>query len=43
MKAAGHSKPDTTWHYTITDQEREREHVKLIRDRITGEAAGAIQ
>ena len=43
MKAAGHAKPDTTWLYTITDDERERQHVNLIWDRIGGDAAmGAI-
>jgi hypothetical protein len=43
QKAAGHAKPDTTWLYTITDEERERAHVEQIWNRITGQAVGAIQ
>jgi hypothetical protein len=43
MKAAGHSSRTTTWLYTITDQERAREHVKLIWDRVTGHATGGFQ
>jgi hypothetical protein len=27
MKAAGHAKPSTTWDYTVTDIDRERDHV----------------
>ncbi len=30
MRAAGHSKPTTIWNYTITDSERDREHVAPI-------------
>jgi len=35
MKAAGHSKPATTWEYTVTDAEREREHVARIVEPLT--------
>jgi integrase len=35
MKAAGHSKPSTTWEYTITDSQRERDHVSRMLDRLT--------
>ncbi len=34
MKAAGHSKPETTWLYTIPDSERERAHVETILARL---------
>jgi integrase len=34
MKAAGHSKPDVTWLYTITDAEREKAHVDAILERV---------
>lgn len=37
MKAAGHGKPDTTCLYTITDEERERQHVN-----VDGIAAGGV-
>jgi hypothetical protein len=36
MRAAGHSKPETTWLYTITDSEREKQHVETILARIMG-------
>jgi hypothetical protein len=39
MKAAGHSKPLTTWEYTITDAQREREHVDRMLDRISSAEA----
>lgn len=44
QKAAGHAQPSTTWDYTITDDERERVHVRAILDQIdwkasTGESA----
>ena len=35
MKAAGHAKPSTTWEYTITDAQREREHVTRMLERLT--------
>jgi hypothetical protein len=41
MMAASHSKRDTTRLYTISDQDRVREHVKLIWDRVA--AAGGTQ
>ena len=41
MKAAGHAKPSTTWAYTVTDAQREREHVGLMLDRIAPHAATA--
>ena len=34
MKAAGHSKPEMTWQYTVTDAGREREHVETILSRV---------
>lgn len=34
MKAAGHTKPETTWLYTITDQDREKQHVAKIFERL---------
>jgi integrase len=45
QKAAGHSQPSTTWLYTQTDVERERDHVQKIMNRLTGYAVGtaAIQ
>ncbi len=44
MKAAGQAKPSTIWDYTITDAEREREHVKPIRERVTGvERTAAVE
>jgi integrase len=36
MKGAGHSKVDTTLLYTITDEERERQQVDWILERIMG-------
>lgn len=41
--AAGQAKPDTTWLYTITDDERERAHVERIWNRVTGKTAGTVQ
>jgi integrase len=43
QKAAGHAKPDTTWLYTITDEERERQHVDWIWERITARPVGGVQ
>ena len=37
QKAAGHARPSTTWMYTITDDEREEQHVDWIWKRIGGE------
>jgi integrase len=37
QKAAGHAKPSTTWLYTVTDRDREREQVARIWDRIGGD------
>lgn len=34
MKAAGHARLSTTWLYTVTDRDREREHVQKILERI---------
>lgn len=34
QKCAGHARPDTTWLYTITDAEREKQHVQAIFDRL---------
>jgi integrase len=34
QKAAGHAKPSTTWEYTVTDADRERQHVARILDRV---------
>jgi integrase len=34
QKAAGHAQPSTTWMYTQTDPEREKEHVQKIMDYI---------
>jgi integrase len=42
QKAAGHSKPDTTWLYTITDKERELAHVEAIWQRLMP-AKGTVQ
>jgi len=42
MRAAGHTAPDTTWLYTITDQEREREHLQRIWGRLGGDPSGAV-
>jgi hypothetical protein len=40
MRAAGHSKPVTTWLYTVTDEARERAHVEAILARIIPVAGG---
>jgi hypothetical protein len=40
QKAAGHAKPNTTWLYTITDAQRERDHVGRILERIMDDPAG---
>ena len=34
MKAPGHSKPETTWDYTLTDTDRERDHVNQMLERL---------
>jgi integrase len=42
MKAAGHSKPITTWLYTITDDARERTHVERILARVMTKATPVV-
>jgi hypothetical protein len=42
MKAAGHAKPSTTWEYTVTDREREREHVARIFERVDPDVKGGL-
>ena len=42
QKAAGHARPSTTWMYTITDDEREEQHVDWIWERIGGEPSAGI-
>jgi integrase len=42
QKAAGHARPSTTWMYTITDDEREEQHVDWIWERIGGEPTAGI-
>lgn len=37
MRAAGHTKPSTTWLYTVTDHSREREQVEAMIGRLQGE------
>jgi len=34
MMAAGHSKPSTTWMYTVTDPEREKEQLEKMVGRV---------
>src|SRR5438876_12228346 len=34
QKAAGHARPSTTWEYTVTDADRERQHAARILDRV---------
>ena len=43
MKAAGHAKPATTWDYTVTDAQRERQHVARMLERLTATDAVADQ
>jgi hypothetical protein len=43
MMAAGHAKLSTTWDYTITDRERERQHVERIFERVMPDAKGLVQ
>lgn len=42
MKAAGHSKPVTTWLYTVTDAEREKQHVETIMARVMPAQKGGV-
>jgi integrase len=42
MKAAGHTNPSTTWLYTITDRDRDKEQVQRMWDRIGGDARGPV-
>ena len=42
MKAAGHTKLDTTWLYTITDHEREKRHVAKIFERLKSATEGLV-
>jgi hypothetical protein len=43
MRAAGHTRVDTTMLYTLTDAEREREHVEKMFARLIGEPDGKRQ
>lgn len=43
MRAAGHTKPETTWLYTVTDDAREREHVETILARVIPAEKAGIQ
>jgi len=43
QKSAGHAQPSTTWLYTHTDVDRERQHVKAILDRLLIKDGGLIQ
>jgi integrase len=36
MRAAGHANVSTTWLYTVTDVERERQHVQAMLQRLEG-------
>ncbi len=40
MKAAGHSRPQTTWNYTVTDVDREKLVVDRIWDRVMPPTVG---
>lgn len=42
QKAAGHAKPEMTWLYTITDAEREKQHVEAIWARVMPEQKGGV-
>lgn len=41
--AAGHTRLSTTWLYTQNEEDRDREHVQKIMERIHGPAAGGVQ
>ena len=43
MCAAGHSRPDTTWLYTISDETREEEQLGRMWERLTGAPVGGTQ
>lgn len=43
QKAAGHTRLSTTWIYTQNEEERDREHVLKIRERLAGKPEGGIQ
>ena len=43
QKAAGHTRLSTTWIYTQNEEDRDREHVLKIRERIQGKPEGGIQ
>ncbi len=43
MKAAGHTRVDTTMLYTLTDSERERQQVERMFERLIGDPAGKPQ
>jgi integrase len=43
MKAAGHAKPTTTWDYTVTDAQREREHVTKMLGRLSAQGNDRAQ
>jgi hypothetical protein len=43
MRAAGHTRLDPTWLYTITDQTREEEQLGRMWDRLVGQAISEVQ
>jgi len=43
MRGAGHSKPDTTWLYTITDDAREEEQLRRMWGRLAKMESGEVQ
>lgn len=43
QKAAGHTRLSTTWLYTQNEEDRDREHVLKIRERLFGKPEGGIQ
>lgn len=43
QKAAGHTKLSTTWIYTQNEEDRDREHVTKILERLHGKPEGGVQ
>ena len=43
QKAAGHTRLSTTWIYTQNEEDRDREHVTKIMDRLQGVTVGGVQ